>query len=146
MKNEFREKFCIEEYTLFESQYWVVSLRPKQPTLGALLLSVKSDCSSFSELSDSETKDLSLVFRKIEMSLKGLFDYEKINYLALMMIDDHVHFHVLPRYSRSRTFNGKEYVDVAWPAQPDILSSVMEIETLKNLYKVLKLKFDEAEY
>ena len=33
----------------------------------------------------------------------------KINYLAYMMIDNHVHFHVIPRYSKIKKFNEIEF-------------------------------------
>ena len=48
------------------------------------------------------------------------FDFQKINYLALMMVDPHVHFHVIPRYSSSREFGGATCLDAAWPKPPDL--------------------------
>jgi diadenosine tetraphosphate (Ap4A) HIT family hydrolase len=39
----------------------------------------------------------------------------KINYLMLMMVDPHVHFHVLPRYEGDRSHGGIEVVDAGWP-------------------------------
>jgi diadenosine tetraphosphate (Ap4A) HIT family hydrolase len=40
----------------------------------------------------------------------------------LMMVDPHVHFHVLPRYAEARTFEGIEYPDKGWPGLPDLAS------------------------
>ena len=45
----------------------------------------------------------------IERALRATFDHQKINYLALMMVDPHVHFHVIPRYSGSREFEGSTF-------------------------------------
>ena len=42
------------------------------------------------------------------------------NYLTLMMIDPHVHTHVIPRYSSLLKFNSKDYVDANWPGPPII--------------------------
>ena len=40
--------------------------------------------------------------------------------LMLMMVDHHVHYHVIPRYASVRTFAGREWVDNGWPAVPVI--------------------------
>ena len=42
-------------------------------------------------------------------------------YLMLMMVDPHVHFHVLPRYREPRMFAGTVFEDFDWPAPPDVL-------------------------
>ena len=49
---------------------------------------------------------------------------ERINYLMLMMVDPHVHFHVIPRYSGSREWGGLEFADQGWPGPPDLKSAV----------------------
>ena len=144
MNQHFAEKFKIKELSLFESEYWIVSLRPQQPTLGSLVLSAKGDCTVFSDLSKEETEELSMVFKLIEMKLKQVFDYDKINYMALMMIDNHVHFHIIPRYSASRIFGDHEYIDKTWPKPPDILLNIVEAAALNNLYDELKKRFYEA--
>jgi len=53
-----------------------------------------------------------------------VFDYRKINYLALMMVDPHVHFHVIPRYSEPRTFDGATWTDATWPKPPDVTTAL----------------------
>src|SRR3546814_9403513 len=47
-----------------------------------------------------------------------------INYLMLMMVDPHVHFHVLPRYDGERSGAGLTVADAGWPAQPDLRQAV----------------------
>ena len=42
----------------------------------------------------------------------------------LMMVDPHVHFHVIPRYDGSRSFGGMSFPDRAWPGPPDLKSAV----------------------
>ena len=44
--------------------------------------------------------------------------YAKINYLMLMMVDPHVHFHVLPRYEGERSACGVAVRDAGWPKVP----------------------------
>jgi len=42
----------------------------------------------------------------------------------LMMVDPHVHFHVVPRYSEPRRWNGLEIADRGWPGPPDLPSAI----------------------
>ena len=42
----------------------------------------------------------------------------------LMMVDPDVHFHVLPRYEKARSFGGVSFVDRAWPGPPDVTAGV----------------------
>jgi diadenosine tetraphosphate (Ap4A) HIT family hydrolase len=66
---------------------------------------------------------LATVSRHIEEGLKGFRSYDKINYLMLMMVDPHVHFHVLPRYRAKQEFHGVIIPDEGWPAAPDLSSA-----------------------
>ena len=38
----------------------------------------------------------------------------------LMMVDPHVHFHVIPRYDGVRSWNGIAVTDHGWPKPPDL--------------------------
>ena len=105
----------VKEYT-----NWIVLLRPVQLTLGSLILACKEDVKSFSALSNSSQGELSRVVVDIEKTLKTCFDYSKINYLMLMMVDPHVHFHVFPRYDEQRIFTGTIFEDCDWPGPPEV--------------------------
>lgn len=68
--------------------------------------------------------------------------YAKINYLMLMMVDPHVHFHVIPRYDGAREWNSREFVDVGWPKVPDLGHAVaLEGAELAALTGWLKAAF-----
>ena len=47
--------------------------------------------------------------------LRKRFNYSKINYLMLMMVDPAVHFHVIPRYEHPVSFCDNDYPDAGWP-------------------------------
>ena len=115
---DFREKFEIDNLAIKEYSHWTVSVRPKQVTLSSLIISLNRTCESLSELNDDETRELSLVFKEIEKIMCKWVSFEKINYLALMMVDDFVHFHVIPRYNGSRSFELKSFHDHNWPKHP----------------------------
>jgi diadenosine tetraphosphate (Ap4A) HIT family hydrolase len=75
----------------------------------------------------------------IERALREAVDYNKINYLMLMMVDHEVHFHVVPRYEGQRDWNGWRFVDAGWPKLPDLAGGVApEGQDLDQLVAWLK--------
>lgn len=117
---EFRVKFRVEELKILENRAWTWSVRPGQPTLGSGVLSLNRHAGKFSDVSADEMKDMTELVGAIEGTLKAAFDHQIMNYLMLMMVDHHVHYHVIPRYGAVRTFAGREWVDNGWPALPVI--------------------------
>ena len=114
-----------------EYDHWVVLVRPKQVTLGALVMACKERAQSFGAVSSEAFREHERVVQDIEQGLKAFSAFEKINYLMLMMVDKEVHYHVLPRYSETRNFEGVDYPDPGWPAVPNLTSGpVLEGESL----------------
>ena len=114
------EKFGYPSSLLREYRSWVVLLRPAQPTLGSLVLACKEEAASLGAVSAATYAELAIVTADLERVLRQVFDFRKINYLALMMVDPHVHFHVIPRYAEPREFDGTRCGDAAWPKPPDL--------------------------
>ena len=108
-----------------EFAHWVVLLRPAQPTLGALVLAAKSEALAFGDLPAEAHAELKRATSAIERALSRLVRYEKINYLMLMMVDPHVHFHVIPRYPGARSLDALTIADQGWPGPPDLKSAVV---------------------
>lgn len=113
-------KFGYPGTLLHESAFWCVLMRPQQVTCGALVLAAKSEAPALSQLPAAAFAELADVIHHIERALKHFRAYDKINYLALMMVDPHVHFHVLPRYAGPQAFEGTEFNDPGWPGVPDL--------------------------
>lgn len=134
--NETIEKFGYPATLLHELDHWVILLRPAQPTLGSLVLAAKSDAVDFSALPPESFGELRQATGLIESALSRFVDYSKINYLMLMMVDPHVHYHVIPRYSGTREFAGTTFADAGWPKMPDLAAAVAldaeRIETIKG--------------
>ncbi|MGJ0237024.1 HIT family protein [Novosphingobium fluoreni] len=122
--NETIRKFGYPATLVAEHDHWVVLLRPAQPTLGSLVLAAKSDVTAFGDLPSQAHAELKVVTSAIETALRGFVDYAKLNYLMLMMVDPHVHFHVIPRYEGSREWQGKQFPDAGWPKVPDLSAAV----------------------
>ncbi len=132
MKN-FKEKFMLDELIIFESKYWTWSVRPKQPTLGCGVLSLKRHAYKMSDITPEEAKDLEFIIKKIEQTMSKTFGYEIMNYLMLMMVDKHVHYHIIPRYSETKKYQGTSYEDKGWPAIPNLKAEAIEIDLLKEI-------------
>lgn len=140
--NATMEKFGWPETLVAEFDHWVVLARPAQPTLGSLVLAAKSDATAFGDLPGEAHAELKAVTAAIETALGKAVAYAKINYLMLMMVDPHVHFHVIPRYGGAREWNSREFVDVGWPKVPDLGHAVaLEGAELAALTAWLKAAF-----
>ena len=134
MANETMLKFGYPGNLIREYEHWVVLLRPAQVTLGSLILAAKSDAMAFGQLPSGAHAELAVITNEIEATLLGEVAYEKVNYLILMMVDPHVHFHIFPRYSGSRTVDDVTIVDAGWPGPPDLKSAPdLPPEALANL-------------
>ena len=124
----------IKSYT-----HWSVLLRPQQVSLGSLILGAHGEFQAFGELSEQAMAELSIITCDIENFLNHCFKYDKINYLMLMMVDPHVHFHVIPRFSGKREFNGIEFSDFGWPGPPDLSqNNILNEQDLNALSEYIK--------
>ncbi len=130
------KKFGYPESLIRSYQYWHVLLRPAQPTLGSLVLICKENVSHYADISKSAMQEKHQLIGDIESVLSKRFNYSKINYLMLMMVDPAVHFHVLPRYEHAVEFCDKEFADESWPGPPDITADL----SLDNIYHQELLK------
>lgn len=137
---DFKEKFRIDQLKIYESKHWIWSLRPHQATLGAGILSLKRECATFAELEQREFADLSNIIKVIEPTLKRSFKYDVINYLMLMMLDKHVHYHIFPRYERSVEILGEVWKDESWPSVPQLGGEQLSSERLQEISQFIKSK------
>lgn len=132
---EFRVKFRVDELEIINSGAWTWSVRPDQPTLGSGIISLNRYALRFSDVNIDEMAELSSLITKIECAVKSTFNYNIMNYLMLMMVDHHVHYHIIPRYESMRKFSDLEWTDNGWPALP-ILSDSQHIKQGDILYSI----------
>ena len=138
------EKFGWPATLVREFEHWVVLARPAQPTLGSLVLAAKSEATAFGDLPGEAHSELKQATAAIEAALTRAVGYARLNYLMLMMVDPHVHFHVIPRYEGAREWpkgatSAREFVDVGWPKVPDLgHAAALDGEELAGLVAWLK--------
>ena len=142
MANETMRKFGFPDTLVRDFSHWVVLVRPAQMTLGSLVLCAKSEAESFGALDPAAFAELAEIVPAIEQALKRFSDYERINYLMLMMVDRQVHFHIFARYAAERSFEDVAFPDIGWPGPPDLRSAItQESDALQRLRDVLKSHF-----
>ena len=120
MTHETLKTFGYPATLVHEYEHWCVLLRPAQVTLGSLVLICKENATQFADISEGAFAEMKQVVGDIETGLKSFRPWQKINYLALMMVDPQVHFHIIPRYSADQEFAGVSFKDAGWPAVPQL--------------------------
>lgn len=122
--NDTLRKFGFPQNQLAIFESWVLLARPQQVSAGSMILGALSDATSWAELPPKAFGELHNVVTRTEAGLRRGLGAEKVNYLMLMMVDPHVHFHVIPRYSTVQMLGGAEIVDAGWPGQPRLDAAV----------------------
>jgi diadenosine tetraphosphate (Ap4A) HIT family hydrolase len=137
--NETILRFGFPATLIRDYEHWVVLLRPAQPALGSLILAAKSEATRFPALAAEAFAELRRASADIERALGAAVGCEKINYLMLMMVDPHVHFHVIPRYEGEREACGVSVRDAGWPKVPALGEAVElapeQIEALVGYFR-----------
>jgi diadenosine tetraphosphate (Ap4A) HIT family hydrolase len=134
--------FDYPESLVHEFEHWVVLVRPDQITLGSLVLAAKSEVTAYGALPSEAFAEQGAIVAAIERRLRDFVAYEKINYLMLMMVDPNPHFHVVPRYSGSRSWIGLEFPDAGWPKAPQLGAAVSLLpEQITALAQELAINF-----
>jgi glycerol-3-phosphate cytidylyltransferase len=135
------KKFGYPETLIKSYEYWNLLLRPGQITLGSMILICKEPVHQYSLISQEAMIEQKQVITEIEKILKHRFDYSKINYQMLMMLDPEVHFHVIPRYESSVEFCELSYDDQFWP-KPVEMSYSLDIDDIHKEELLRTLKID----
>ena len=138
------EKFLYPNSLIKSYKHWHLLLRFQQCTLGSLILICKKPYQAYSELPSEVLAEQGVITQELEHVLKDKFNYDRINYLMLMMVDPEVHFHIIPRYENGASWNGNLYADSSWPGPPNLASNIdLSTEQQESLRKELAGNFKD---
>ena len=131
--NSTLQRFGHPAAVIFESRHWAVLIRPRQTTPYSAVVAAKSSAERLADLQPDEAAELPAVIATYEAAVQRLAPAVKFNYLALMMVDPHPHFHAIPRYQSVITIGGAAYADRDFPRPPDVLQGLdIDAATLES--------------
>ena len=133
MNLEFAGRFNKAELLLKEFKHWVIIIRENVVTLGSCIIILKSGKPFLKDVSSEEMAEFSEVCKWFEDKTKALYGAEKWNYCAMMMKDEFVHFHAIPRYSKEVNAYDKVWVDTDWPKATTLSKIDVDNETLMKI-------------
>ena len=132
---EFAGRFNKPELVLKEFNHWVIILRENVVTLGSCIIILKSGKQFLKDVSNEEMAEFSEVCKWFEEKTSQLYGAEKWNYCAMMMKDEFVHFHAIPRYSKKINYYDKVWIDTDWPKGTSLNKIDVDKETLMKIKK-----------
>ena len=139
MSNATEIKFGDPAQRVAQTGCWTVLLRPRQPTLGSLVLVCREPVRSFADVSAQGFAEMRQLIGLIEATLREVVAFERINYLMLMMVDPDVHMHVIPRYPATRSFAGVDFADAGWPGPP-VLDAAVSLDDATSAALLARLR------
>ena len=124
-----------DEYPTFIKQFmhWTLLINYMQPTLGSALVVLNRHVSDLSDIKLYEAKDYWDITNLLEKSLKLSFNPQRINHLMLANAVKHVHYHVVPRYSEPREFEGMTFTDEKFGHMPILTKSRLDEKILGSI-------------
>lgn len=132
-----------KEGNLKEYSHWTLTVSFRQTTLGSYIILAKRSIERISELNDAELIELKQVMREIEDALSKAdgFKPDRFNYLQLGNSLHQLHFHGIPRYSSSRDFSGRKWIDEKYGTTPVIVpkEEESEVNTVREIKNCLQL-------
>lgn len=85
-----------------------------------------------------------LIIKELEEVLRNSFNPEKINYLMLANVAEHVHYHVMPRYQEKRFFKGYNWTDKNYGHTPKLSSDKKSQKVLNYIISEIQKGFDRT--
>lgn len=96
---------------ILPSDFWTLVLNENQATLGRVFFALSRHETDTSALSDAEVLSLWAFVRETKAALSALFAPDHFNFMFLMNLTPHVHFHIFPRYAQPAQFAGQSFAD-----------------------------------
>jgi len=109
----------IQPDVLVEDDHWIVALNENQATLGRIYLVLKRHETDVAALTSTEQSSLWSWVSSVKSALDTAFAPDHFNYMFLMNVVGHAHFHIYPRYRTARTFAGVDFTDDQWGGHYD---------------------------
>ena len=127
---------------ILANEHWTLVLNDNQATLGRIFFALNRHETDIAALSDAEVLSLWTFVRETKAALTALLAPDHFNYMFLMNLTPHVHFHLFPRYAQPRELAGQTFADSRYrdhydPAESRALDPAAETELIALLRHAL---------
>lgn len=96
---------------VFANDLWTLVLNNNQATLGRVFFALNRHETDIAALTEGELTSLWAFLRETKGAITALFAPDHFNYMFLMNLTPHAHFHIFPRYAHAREFAGQTWAD-----------------------------------
>ena len=121
------------------NDFWTLVLNDNQATLGRVFFALNRHETDIAALTDAEVLSLWAFIREAKAALSALFAPDHFNYMFLMNLTPHVHFHIFPRYAEARELAGQTFTDTRYGDHYDPAESrALDAETEEALVAALR--------
>jgi diadenosine tetraphosphate (Ap4A) HIT family hydrolase len=93
------------------NDYWTLVFNENQATVGRVFFALNRHETDIAALTEDEVTSLWAFLRETKGALTALFAPDHFNYMFLMNLTPHAHFHIFPRYKEAREFAGQTWAD-----------------------------------
>ncbi len=127
---------------ILSNDHWTLVLNDNQATLGRVFFALNRHETDIAALSDTEVLSLWAFVRETKVALAALLAPDHFNYMFLMNLTPHVHFHIFPRYAEPAVFAGQTFPDSRYgdhydPAESRALNPAAEEQLVTALRQAL---------
>jgi len=140
---KFIEKYNLSDNVIFETTHWSWILNNNQSTIGSSFLVLKRDCTSFNETLIDEMNDFKFISSLIEKVFAKAFNIKKVQFLKLMMIDQQLHYHIVPRHEEPINIFNFEWKDNDWPGLPNLETLNYDSTITNKILEYLKASINK---
>jgi diadenosine tetraphosphate (Ap4A) HIT family hydrolase len=102
------------ESVVAEGDTWTIAVNRNQDLLGKTMVVLRRPCTAVVDLTPEEWASLHKEIQRVVAALSEMFYPDQFNLAFLMNQDAQVHLHVIPRYTGSRSWNGRSFTDAHW--------------------------------
>jgi len=100
-----------ERGVVLARDHWTLILNENQATLGRAFFALDRHETDVAALTGDELAALWALLRETKQALSSLFAPDHFNFMFLMNLTPHAHFHIFPRYAAPREFAGQTWED-----------------------------------
>ena len=93
------------------NEHWTLVLNENQSTLGRVFFALNRHETDITAMTPEEVASLWAFLGETKAALAALFAPDHFNYMFLMNLTPHAHFHIFPRYQTAREFSGLTWTD-----------------------------------